>query len=312
MQFGLHIPIHRTNETTQGNFIDYLSKRVLWGESIGFQYISVLDHLTPFHRVGNAESQILDCWTILGALAAITSSAKLMPLVSNSTLRHPSMIAKSSASLDLLSNGRMQLGIGAGGYKPEYLQHGFPYPSKSERYEILDESIQIIRQLWSGPDQYFQGIHHQLSKATISPRPTGSPSILVGGNSQEILNIAASKADAVNMVMPNHADLQRNKIYLDQKADVYGRPSVQLTTLERIVLGKTESEAHTKLNQLSPTITPPYRGLIGSTENVVTKITDMQKYGVGTIYVFFEEEDEESYDLFERKIINEFYGSNTR
>lgn len=306
MQFGLHLPIHRAGQNNQGDFTNQLSKKAEWAESVGFQCISVLDHLAPFHKVGSAESPVLDCWTILGALAAFTSNTKLMPLVSNSSIRHPSMIAKSSASLDMLSGGRMQLGIGAGGYKPEYAQHGLPYRTKPQRYEILNESIQIIRQLWSGPDQYFQGSHHQLSGATISPRPINSPLILVGGNSLEIMDIAASKADAVNMVMPSLGILQRNKLYLDQKSHGYQRQPLQLTTLERVVIAETDSKIHSKLNKLLPPNTHPDRGLTGSIETVLTKIANMERHGVSVIYIFFEEDDEESYNLFESRIITGF------
>ena len=248
MQFGLHIPVHRTIEETNSTVVSYLSKNAKWADGLGFESISVLDHMSPFSKVGDAECPILDCWTVLGALAMLTSNTKLMPLVSNASLRHPSSIAKSAASLDVLSNGRMGLGIGAGGYKPEYIQHGFPYPNRAERYALLDESIQIIQQLWTGSNQYFEGVHHKLSNATISPRIVSQPSITVGGKSPEILNIAAAKADAVNIVMPNESELLETVKYINQLSDFYERTPIKLTTLERVLLAKNESDLHDKLN----------------------------------------------------------------
>ena len=306
MQFGLHIPIHKNFKDSGLNTIAHLSKSAQWAEGLDFKYISVLDHISPFDKVGSPESPILDCWTLLGALAMITSNTQLMPLVSNASLRHPSMIAKSAASLDVISNGRMQLGIGAGGYKPEYLQHGFIYPNKSHRYAILNEAIQIIQQLWSGPNQNFKGVHHTLSNATIAPRPLSQPLITVGGNSKEILDIAAARADAVNMVMPNESKLPEIYAYIDKLAVLYQKEPIQITTLERVLLAKNESELSSKLNTLLPRVSDLSRGLVGSVDTVIQKITNMENYGVNVIYVFFDETDLESYYLFETEIMPEF------
>ena len=171
-------------------------------EEAGLDNVSVMDHYFQMEYVGGPELNMLEGYTTLGFLAAHTSSVDLQLLVTGVTYRHPGLLAKILASLDVLSGGRAVLGIGAAWYQREHLGLGVPFPPVAERFERLEETLQVVRQMW-GPDTGpFEGRHYRLAETVCVPPPlqAGGPRILVGGSGErKTLRLVATYADACNL-----------------------------------------------------------------------------------------------------------------
>ena len=155
---------------------------------------------------------MLEGYTSLGFLAGLTSSVELQLLVTGVTYRHPGLLAKIVSTLDVLSGGRAVLGIGAAWYEREHLALGVPYPPLAERFERLEETLQIVRQMWSEDDGPFEGRHYRLAETLNSPQPLRTPPILVGGGGEKkTLRLVAKYADRCNLfVSPDPAGPARS------------------------------------------------------------------------------------------------------
>jgi F420-dependent oxidoreductase-like protein len=149
-----------------------------------------------------ATDPMLEGYTSLGFIAAHTKRLKLGLLVTGVTYRYPGLLAKTVATLDVLSEGRAFLGIGAAWYEREHLALGVPYPPISTRFEMLEEAIQICEQMWSDDEGPYNGKHYQLAETICRPRPIQAPRppILIGGSGeQKTLRLVAQYADACNL-----------------------------------------------------------------------------------------------------------------
>jgi F420-dependent oxidoreductase-like protein len=184
-------------------------------EAIGASHLSVMDHWFQMDQMAPAEDPMLEGYTTLGYLAAHTTTITLGLLVTGVTYRHPGLLAKIIATLDVLSGGRAQLGIGAAWYEREHRGLGVPYPPVSERFERLEETLQICQQMWNADDNgSFDGPHYQLAETLCSPQPISQPrpSILIGGSGErKTLRLVARYADACN-IFASSADVVAHKL----------------------------------------------------------------------------------------------------
>src|SRR5690606_143277 len=153
-------------------------------EEAGFASVWVMDHFFQIPPVGPAEQEMLEGYSTLAYLAAVTERATLGTLVTGVTYRHPGVLAKTVTTLDVLSGGRAVLGIGAAWYEREHLGLGVPFPPVSERFERLEETLQIVRQMWSPDDGPFHGSHYRLEETICSPQPLHRVPIMVGGEGE--------------------------------------------------------------------------------------------------------------------------------
>ena len=144
-------------------------------ESVGAAELTLMDHWFQMEGFAPATDPMLEGYTTLGYLAAHTESIRLGLLVTGVTYRRPGLLAKIVATLDVLSGGRAQLGIGAAWYEREHAGLGVPFPPVAERFELLEETLQICRQMWSDDDGPFDGRHFQLAETICSPRPISQP-----------------------------------------------------------------------------------------------------------------------------------------
>jgi F420-dependent oxidoreductase-like protein len=161
-----------------------------------------MDHWFQMEQFASAHDPMLEGYTSLGFLAGHTERMTLSLLVSGVTYRHPGLLAKIVATLDVLSAGRAQLGIGAAWYEREHRGLGVPFPPLAERFERLEETLQICEQMWSDEDGPYEGRHHQLAETICQPRPIQAPRprILVGGGGErKTLRLVARYADACNL-----------------------------------------------------------------------------------------------------------------
>jgi len=174
-------------------------------DDAGFDVIGVADHLWQGAHLGGPEQPELECFTTLGVVAANTRRCRLVPLVAGVHFRHPALLAKMIATLDVLSGGRAMLGIGAGWYEEEARGLGFPFPPLAERFEMLEEAIQICLRMWQGDrgdERPYAGKHYRLERPLNVPQSLSRPHppILIGGaGERKTLRLVARYADACNL-----------------------------------------------------------------------------------------------------------------
>ena len=200
MRVGIHLM--RFDSVAPADLRSELARTVETADAAGVAWISVMDHYFQMMRAGfPADDPMLEAYTTLGYLAGHTERAELGVLVTGVTYRHPGLLAKIVATLDVLSGGRAALGIGAAWYEEEHAALGVPFPLLSERFERLEEAVQIARQMWDPSDEGpFQGRHYQLDRTLCSPLPLHRPEIMIGGGGErKTLRLVAQYADACNL-----------------------------------------------------------------------------------------------------------------
>lgn len=167
-------------------------------EALGFESLWRSDHLFSLYDVPSRPG--LDTWASLTALAMMTRRIRFGPLVCPITFRHPSVLARAAAAVDVLSGGRLELGVGAGWHDREHQAFGIPYPRPGERIRRLDEGIQVIRALWSEGSAHFEGRFYRLDGAVGWPKPAQTPRVplIIGGRGPRVLEVAARYADEWN------------------------------------------------------------------------------------------------------------------
>ncbi|MFL6157797.1 MAG: LLM class F420-dependent oxidoreductase [Marmoricola sp.] len=169
-------------------------------EEAGFDNLSVMDHYLQLEFMGPADAPMLEGYTTLAFLAAHTRTVDLQLLVTGVTYRHPGVLGKVVATLDHLSGGRAVLGLGAAWYEREHRALGVPYPPLAERFERLEETVQVVRQLWSDDDGPYDGRHYRLAETICSPRPLRRVPVMIGGSGEvKTLRLVARYADACNL-----------------------------------------------------------------------------------------------------------------
>ena len=171
-------------------------------EGIGVRTLSFMDHYFQMEVAAPADDPMLEGYTALGFVAGRTERLRLRLLVGGVTYRHPGLLAKIVTTLDVLSGGRAELGLGAAWYEREHRGLGVPFPPTAERFDRLDETLQICLQMWGDDDGPFRGRYYQLAETLCRPRPVSSPRprILIGGTGErKTLRLVARYADACNL-----------------------------------------------------------------------------------------------------------------
>jgi F420-dependent oxidoreductase-like protein len=170
-------------------------------EQAGASWFTMADHFFQMDNLWPAESPMLEVYTSLGYLAGQTERIKLVVLVNGVMYRYPGLLAKTMTTLDVLSRGRAVFGLGAAWYEREHIGLGVPYPPTAERFERLEETLQICRQMWSSDNGRYDGKYYQLAETLCSPQPVQrpAPAILLGGTGErKTLRLVAQYADAWN------------------------------------------------------------------------------------------------------------------
>lgn len=201
MDLGLHVhdftPFGEPSAIAPG-----LAATAQAAEEAGFSTLTLMDHYFQMEAMAPAEDPMLEGYTTLGFLAGQTERLQLGLLVTGVTYRHPGLLAKIVSTLDVLSQGRAMLGIGAAWYEREHKGLGVPYHEVSERFERLEETLDICRQMWGPEVAPFEGRHYRLAETLCVPAPLqrGGPPILIGGmGERKTLKLVATKADACNL-----------------------------------------------------------------------------------------------------------------
>jgi len=188
-------------------------------EQAGVTNLSFMDHYLQLEFMGDVESPMMEGYTSLGFLAAHTQSVELQLLVTGVTYRQPGLLGKIVATLDVLCGGRAVLGLGAAWYEREHETYGVRFPPVAERFERLEETLQIVRAMWGDDRGPFEGRHYRLSDTVCSPAPLRRPPIMIGGGGEKkTLRLVAKYADACNLfARPGDSDAVAHKLEVLQE-----------------------------------------------------------------------------------------------
>ena len=201
MKLGLHLPDYTWPNGPRALRAD-LGAVARAADDAGFDRLSVMDHVWQIPHIGPPEHEMLEAYTTLGFLAARTERVSLMTLVTGAVYRSPGLLAKMVTTLDVLSQGRAWLGIGAAWNEEEATGLGLFFPPLAERYERLEETLRICLQMWADDDGAFEGRHYRLARTLSSPQPLSRPHppILIGGSGEKkTLALVARYAQACNL-----------------------------------------------------------------------------------------------------------------
>jgi F420-dependent oxidoreductase-like protein len=212
-------------------------------DDLGFHSIYFIDHLLA---IPDPTADILESWTTMTACATLTRQVRVGGNVLCNSFRSPALLAKMGATLDVISGGRFELGIGAGWHEPEYHAYGFDFPGPGVRIGQLAEAVKIVKRLWSGDRVDFEGQHYQLRGGLCRPRPLQSPRppVMIGGaGEKKMLRLVAEEADIWNASAANYAELDHKVAVLKEHCRAVGRDfgSLELSLQDLVVIARTDA-----------------------------------------------------------------------
>jgi len=244
----------------------------------------------------------LDAWAILAALAGSTNRVRLGTLVSPATFHHPSKLAKMVATVDHISGGRVELGLGAGWNEREHLAYGFPFPQKRVRMELVEEALEIVLRSWSEDSFSFEGRHYQLKDCPALPKPLQQPHppLIVGSSgSRRSLDLAARFADEYNALLPSVEECRERRGRLVEACETMGRDpaSIRLSVMTGCVIGADRGELlqraqlalrRSGLENEDPAALLAQRRDIwvtGTVDEAIQRIREFEEIGVERVYL---------------------------
>lgn len=254
-------------------------------EELGYDSVWVYDH---FHNVPvPAHETVLECWTVMAALSQRTTRVRLGQLVGCNSYRHPSLLAKITSTLDVISGGRLDWGVGAGWYEGEYRAYGYDFPEAKDRLGMLRECVEIVKAMWSQPETTYEGRFYRVTGAHCDPKPLQQPHppILIGGGGEQItLRIVARHADRSNFGGGLETFTRKCEILKRHCADV-GRDydAITKTVAGEVFIRETEAEVRAEARPSWGQAFEPWAhaNLVGTPEQVADKIEAHVRAGAG-------------------------------
>jgi F420-dependent oxidoreductase-like protein len=266
-------------------------------ESHGIPKLFRSDHY--LNLGGVAERGSLDAWGTLCGLAAVTSTLRLGTMVSPATFRHPSELAKLVTTADRISDGRVELGLGAGWHEREHAAYGFPFAELRTRMDVLEEQLQIVLGNWTGTTQApfsFNGEHYQLDELDAEPKPVQQPHppLLIGGSGgRRSCRLAARYGDEYNTVFPTLADAAARRERLARACEAEGRPMLPYSVMTAVLVGADEKELGERAARLEQRIgveagsllaDPPSGWVVGTVERAGEQLRALADAGVDRVF----------------------------
>jgi len=286
IRFGIHAgPQHTTYE-------DY---RDLWksAEDLGFDWASVFDHFIPIQS--NPEGPCFEGLTLLSAMAAQTSRIRCGVLVIGNTYRHPAVLANIAATIDHISGGRLELGVGAGWWEMEHQEYGIELPPIGRRIRMLGEALPILKSLWTAHRTTFEGRYYQVTDALCEPKPVQQPSIplWVGGAGERLtLRTVAESADGWNTFFMPEAEYQHKLDVLAEHCRAVGRnpQDIRKSLVVQAVVRQDASSVKVQVERLAKArgVTPAQlqgRMIFGTPEQCVEQLLPYVKLGVSDFII---------------------------
>ncbi|MEV6343733.1 LLM class F420-dependent oxidoreductase [Actinoplanes sp. NPDC051851] len=268
IRLGYQIPNFTYPDTPVDRLFETVVAQAREAESSGFDTVLVMDHFYQLPGIGTPDNPMLEAYTTLGALSGVTSTIQLSTLVTGNTYRNPAMLAKTVTTLDVASKGRAILGIGAGWFELEHQQLGYEFGTFTDRFERLDEALQIIAPMLRGENPTFSGKWYRVESAMNNPRLRPTIPIMLGGSGeQKTFRMAARFADHMNIICPREAIAHKVSV-LAQRCEEIDRDPASLPTsfLASVVLTDSDEETKRILDGLPPEVQG--RLFIGTGEQV--------------------------------------------
>jgi F420-dependent oxidoreductase-like protein len=240
----------------------------------------------------------LDAWTTLAGLAAVTTRLRLGTLVSPATFRHPSVLAKAVATVDHISGGRVELGLGAGWHEREHAAYGFAFADLRTRMDVLEEQLQVVHGAWADEPFTFAGEHYRLADLRAEPKPVQRPHppLIMGGNAgPRAARLAATYADEYNTVFASVEEIRDRKARIDAACRARGREPIPFSVMTGVVVGETRADVRERAAGLArvegaapETIDawladPPQGWLVGTVDEVVALLRERADAGVARV-----------------------------
>jgi F420-dependent oxidoreductase-like protein len=262
-------------------------------ERLGYDSVWLDDHLMY------KDSAILECWTTLSALATATSRIRLGTMVTCTAHHNPALLAKSSATLDVISNGRLEFGVGAGVQETEHQAYGFSFPKPAERIAKLEESLEVIRRLWTYPKASYQGKYYSLKDAVCQPKPKQKPHppiIVGGGGEKHTLKVAAKYADRFDWgFLPSIENYRHKLTVLQRYCEDIGRDFSQIEKscwpAGQILIASDQKQLEEKIAKYKPPNTSledfKQYTLVGTVEDCLKGFQIYADLGVNYFMLYF-------------------------
>src|SRR5713226_6438867 len=258
-------------------------------EAVGFDSIWLFDH---FHTVPTPTQEVtFECWTSTAALARDTKRVRIGQLVTCNSYRNPALLAKMASTVDALSHGRLDFGIGAGWYEEEYRAYGYAYPETRERLQRLREAIQVILAMWTQDEANFEGTYYHVRGAINQPKGVQKPHIplLIGGGGEKVtLKLVAQYADACN-VFGDLETIKHKFAVLKAHCEAVGRDyeSIHRTTGAFCCIGETDEQAQAKFPAALLGRPVAAGALIGTPETIRHHLAELEAAGVQEVILGF-------------------------
>jgi F420-dependent oxidoreductase-like protein len=308
MKFGIHNSSWRDRSDPAEAF-EAVKAKAQWAEDHGFVWFSVLDHMIQIPRVGAPDEPFLEGWTVLSALAAVTSRIRLATLCTAVGYRNPAHLAKIAATVDVISRGRLTLGIGAGFFEEEYRQYGWEFPPRpATRIRQMEEAVRLILKLWTEPRTTSHGRYFHVEDAILEPKPVQKPRppILIAGSGEQMtLRAVARLADACNLVGSDVAEVRHKFDVLRRHCDAAGRDygTIEKTHVQAWLLARNDAAVAAKREQFPNRADS--RGFVGTVSEAIDLIGQYQDAGIDLL-INGDRNDADSRDLFASDVMPHF------
>jgi F420-dependent oxidoreductase-like protein len=284
-------------------------QKVQWAENHGFVWFSVMDHLIQIPGVGASDEPFLEGWTALSALAAVTSRIRLATLATSVGYRNPAHLAKIAAGVDLISRGRLNLGIGAGYFETEYRQYGWEFPPRpATRIRQMEEAVRLILAMWTESRTTFHGRYFHVEDAILEPKPVQKPHppvLIAGGGEQLTLRAVARLGDACNI--GGDPEMVRHKLsVLRRHCEAAGREyeTIEKTHNNSWLLARDAAAVAAKRERLAAR--GPLRGFVGTVSEAIDLVGQYRDAGVQLLINSDYRNDLETHELFASEVMPHF------
>lgn len=315
LKFGLQHPSF-TYDGEANAIFQTIKQRAQYAELHGFDGFFLMDHFLQIPYMGAIDEPMLEAWTTLSALTQVTGRIKLGTLVTGNIYRNPALLAKMAANVDLLSNGRLFLGIGAGWFEEEATAYDLPFHTVAERGKRLEESVQIIKGMWTNPKGFtFQGNYYKVNNALCLPEPIQKPHppiMIGGGGEKQTLRVVAKYADACNLFggpQTIKAKLEVLKKHCSEVGREYNK--IVKSNLMTVIIAEDKQDLADALVGIRE---PGFNDedldemlLYGTSDEVAAKIERLMQAGLQYLIVNFRGASEkDSLKLFTERVIPQF------
>lgn len=305
MQFGYQNPSFKWPSGEYAIW-EETKKAALWAEASGFDSFWLMDHFIQLPMLGPEDEPFLEGWTGLAALAAVTDKIRLGTLVTGAPYRNPALLAKMAASIDVISQGRLFFGYGAGWFQSEFDQYGYEFVEPPyKRIKAMREALIIIKKMWTEARASFEGEHYTIREAILEPKPVQKPHppILIGGGGEKFtLRYVAELGDACNL-MGSFEDIQRKLNVLRNHCADLKRDYDEILKTKYEVYFIRETAAEIEAMPWTAEFNQSGFGLAGSAEQIIERVNRWGDEGIDYIILTVAQNDEETKQLLAEKIL---------